>query len=306
MKRLLVVVLTLGLLFAVSASAFAAVHHENWDKALFNLNNPPITDTWYTTLFYPPHLTVAYDSVSDYMGVPGLDYSALGVDFFLMDQMFAGYRSAGAGSSDSAISGSYLFDFGLFLGYESNDIVGYSNISAGYRYKFGQFNYVAVSVDNMDYDALTDTLMNFDIDAFYVTDQIKVKGEILIPDGDDTQLYLDGAYKVSDTLCVGATLYVNGTYDETTLVGATYTGVNKLVLDCQFGSLIGNNAYAVSGMYGITNQIKVGLQNMKIGDDDSYSYLKAKYDMNEKQKVVFQYKLNDPVEMILCYEQLFY
>jgi hypothetical protein len=305
MKRLLVVVLTLSLVLAVSASAFAAVHHEAYDKLFFKFNNPPITDTWYTTLFYPPHLTASY------YDIPDSDLTTLGLDFYLTDQMFAGYRSWDvSGFSTSVLSGSYLFNFGLFIGYESLStdypfLVDHSIVSPGYRYGFGKFNYVTAS---LNYDSDAGEITAYDFDGFYVTDQIKVKGEVLLPDGGDAQIYLDGAYKISDPLCVGGTVLTGGGGEDTFTVGATYTGVNKLILDCLIGTISGESGYAVSGMYKITDQILVGAQYMKIDaiSPDPLTYLKARYSLSEKQNVVFQYEINDPSEMILSYEQLFY
>lgn len=307
MKRLLVVVLTLGLVLAVSASAFAAIHHEAYDKGFFRFNNPPITDTWFSPLFYPPHVTAAYYDIGD------MDWTTLGLDFYITDQMFAGYRSwEMSGLPTTVLSGSYLFNFGLFIGYESMStdlppMFGYvdqSTISPGYRYSFGKFNYVAAS---LNYNLDTEEITAYDIDAFYVTDQIKVKGEILIPDGGDATIYLDGAYKISDPLCVGGTVLTGGDSDTFT-VGATFTGVNKLILDCLVGTVSDKSAFAVSGMYGITKQISAGAQYMKIEalSPDACTYLKGKYNINEKQYVVLQYQINDPTEIILSYEQLFY
>lgn len=301
MKRLLVVVFALSLVLAVSGSTFAAIHHEDYDSVFFSLNSPPITDTWYTVLFYPSHLTVSYFNIDD------LDWTTLGLDFYVNSQMFAGYRSWDvAGDTTSVLSGSYLFDFGLFIGYESisTDSTDSSVLSPGYRYSFGRFNYVAAS---LNYNTDTEKIEAYDFDAFYVTNQIKLKGEVLLKEGEDALISLSGAYKISAPLCVGAIITTGGGEEDTFIVGGTYTGINKLILDGQIGTLSGKSGYAVSGMYKITDQLLVGAQNVKaeILGPDPYSYLKVKYHINKEQKVVFQYKIDDPTEIILCYEQLF-
>lgn len=295
MKRLLVVVFTLSLVLAVSASAFAAVHHEDMFDVLFMYKNNSITDTWYTTNFWPPHITAGYTGADPLTG--------LGADFFLNDQMFAGVRSlSGGGGSQTLLKGSYLFDFGLFVGVNSlsGDIMEGTIIAPGYRLSLGDFNYVTFSAD---FDTEASEIMDFDVDAFYVKDPLKFKGEVVIPQsGGDTMITLDVAYKVSDPLCVGATVISAG--DTSFSAGVTYTGVEKLILDGQFGSMAGTSALGVSGMYSVTQQIRAGAEYVKIGDGDGTTTLKMKYGLDEKSYVVFKYSTSDPAVMTLVYEKL--
>lgn len=234
-------------------------------------------DTWHSIRPQQPELKVSYLTVSD--------ISDFKVKYFLNDQTWGSYDSMTGASNTTLISGSYLFDFGLFIGFYSfDDII---RISPGYRFNLDKNSYVAVKADyktNED-EGLEDYLVS----AKYYNDKMYIRGKVLFPEetSDDTLYSFGLNYQVMDSLVAGVS-YLSFRDDTTAYeLGMTWGGDSdsKLIIDGKYGEdIMEDSYYSLSGVYKALDNLSVGAQYDKIEtSDNAVISLKAKYVRGENQ-----------------------
>lgn len=294
LKHLLTVLLGVGLLLMISGSALAAVHVDDmWDDA-FALTNYHVTDTWYTTNYWPSYVNITYLNVND--GA----LTDIALNYFKNDQLFASYRSIDAGGTGSIFKGSYLFDFGLFVGAwaMSGDMGSTTVVSPGYRFKFGEKSWVALSAD---YNTDAEKIVDYDLDFLIFPDKMKIDGEVLMPDGSDAQYKFNFAYQISDSLTVGAGIskkfvLMLSDVQETNTVGASFTGIKNLVLDCQVGTMGGESGYAFGGMYSLGKSFAIGADYIKLPPYDGGLTFKGVFHPFEYSNLIVKYCPENPAK----------
>jgi hypothetical protein len=272
-------VLFLILILMVSTGVLAAAHMPE--------NSYATIDTWYTIDDKAPYICASYLSFQE------ADTARIGLGYYQNAQMFASLSSGNEyGQSATVIKGSYLTDFGLFIGlqnYSGDYYAGGVIISPGYRLSIGDNSYIAFSIDN-DMPRNADIqYRKFDIDAKYLQENYRLSGYAHIPQADlanfeDPEYELYFVYKLTDQLTTGAELYSSDNSKIT--VGATYKGIRNLILDGMLGTNSGSSIYSLSGMYMIKN-FEVGVEYKKDIMGDIIFY-KAKYN-TENSKFVLVY-----------------
>jgi hypothetical protein len=329
LKKLLLTITAFGLMLGISGAAFGAVHSTNGDfinwstgemnfsvNGLFALYTGKAADTWYTVA---PEINVFKAEVMSSDG-----FSSYGGEFILNDQTFAGlnvFNDIGMVGppidSLTNLRASYLFDFGLFVGIDYYALDGGSydslyTISPGYRFGFGDDNYVALSLDymvNPDMDFAE--IVGYDLDIVYffaggrfffqyysATDEAQMMR--------DTAYDLGVVFQVADEVVIGANYYnVEDSSDYS--VGLTWTP-DFMVLDLQIGTFMEESNYALSALFSIGANWALGLgyESFEPFSDDK-TIFKVKY-MNDSSKLIFGYVLeNDsyPASYLLGYTLAF-
>ena len=319
MKRLTLLTLVLTLTLLISGNTLAAVHNFTGDFANYYLNHPLIAPQ-FNSLSFEGWYTIDKDT-------PGFTARALfpkdashwGLEYYLNDQYFANLNYFDLDDfAVTSFQGSYLFDFGLFVGldYTDNDGETQGVISSGYRYGFGQDNgYIAASVDyalsgdlTKRYSKDDSGIIDYDIDFKYFTGNWKVYGQLLIPNedmigpltdwySDDPILDLAANYKINDQYTVGGAITAfDKEFDYNLGVSGTF---DKLGAELRYRSANwdgDNETYWVDAnvMYSFTDQFRAGFQVTKAKDiNDPYLYAKAKFTVNDDNALKFVYQFEN-------------
>ena len=158
MKRIFILAITISLLFLVSASGLAVVilptggtHDAYGDFRNFaSVGNVPsietfLIDKWFTIDQQTPFYQVAVNQGSSSLPVNSWQLNGL---YYCNDQTFIEGFIGDAGNGISAFKGSFLTQSGFFLGFDyESDVVNSITIAPGYRFGFGDLNYIALSLD---------------------------------------------------------------------------------------------------------------------------------------------------------------
>ncbi len=327
MKRLILLTLLLTLTLLFPGNTLAAVHNFTGDFTNYYLNNGFVApqfnglsfDGWYTIDKDSPGATVrALFPKND---------SYWGIEYYQNDQHFANLNYFDDDTVTS-FQGSYLFDIGLFVGVDYADHDGDTQgiISPGYRYAFGgDKGYIAASVDYALSGDLTKRfakddsgIVDYDLDFKYFTDNLKVYGQLLIPNddmigplnqfiSDDPILDLAANYRLNENYVVGGALTA---YDKEFDYNLGVTGTfDKLGAEVRYRSANydgDNQDYGIDAniLYSFTEQVRAGFQVTKAkGIDDPYLYAKAKITINDDHalKLIYQFKNNDADEDGIAY-----
>lgn len=302
MKRLLVILLSLSLVLLVSGSVLAAVHindfmYDGSDDEL-NFSNITETDTWFSVEPEEPYINFGY--YKEYENAA----STWGLNYYQNDLSFFGFRHVRVNSySGDVLKGSFLNESGIFIGFERfigdafDSIYEQTRISPGYRFKLGESNYLAYS---LDYDATNSEVMGHDLDLLLAGDNFKLTGETTYWDGYDPLLNINLNYQISDEMTIGLIYWGMGSLTELDC-GITFTGVENLILDASVGTTNEDSDYSVSGMYAISENFSLGGEYTKEGSANGVRILKAKFG-EENSSLVAKYQMNDPSNLLLAFE----
>jgi hypothetical protein len=211
-------------------------------------------------------------------------------EYYLNDQTFANLAYINANEADESLTylkGSYLFDFGLFVGldYITVDDENVFLLSPGYRYNFNDNGYIAFSIDYLDYDGYSE-VSGYDFDWSYYSDKMKFVGQLYkFKELDDLIIDINYAYQISDQITAGVT--ATSVFDIVMDLGYTFNAgitwnVSNFILDLTYGNLFTEidqtQYYLVGVMYNINDTFGAGIDFQTFDDyiDDIVSY-KFKY-----------------------------
>lgn len=279
------------------------------------------TDTWYDITPNEPNFKISYFRVEDAI-------SLLYSEYYLNDQTFAMLAWAAPDDSTSVgselgLSGSYLFNFGLFVGLEyfTLDVIASPpgppfdsayNLSVGYSYSLGENSYVAFSVD---YTSVPDVdfaeIVGYDVDLVYYFDTGRVYFQYYLPTDEgflsDNGLDLGAAFQVADEVVVG--FNYNAADDEYDYdLGLTWNP-EFMILDFQYGAteMDDEDFYAVGALFHLNDLIHLGFDWNQPNGEDGQITLKFKY-TNDTSRFLLAYALeNDyaPAMYYLSYKMTF-
>lgn len=287
MKNPFGILIAVGLILIVSTSSFGAVHPYGMAD----------TDTWYSIEPDSPFAEFFYLR-------PNTDtntYIVLG-QFYQNDQTFFApeYHSSDP-QSLTEVEGSYLFDFGLFMGldYQNLNITPLGSgsslqISPGYRWNLDdKNNYVAVSFDYITSNPPGPSpsgskIASYDLDAKYYTDSMKLTGEAVFLNDSTGNVRVDlaGVWKLNDAMTVGGELYSSSSIYYGAEVGLTYAQ-EFYIIDAKTGVKYNQPMSTdASFMYHIANGFFVGGEGDYPGTGDVGFTLKAKY-QGENSRLLF-------------------
>ena len=273
MKKTLILLFCCIILLIWGCAAWGAIHAQPRQTV----------DTWY---FIEPEPVYIQASFAKY-DINGDTYT-LSSNYRFNDQTFA---SVGYGDYDivtsSMINGSYLFDFGLFVGVHYSQFedpimdVTYQKLSPGYRWNLDkEDSYVAFSIDYSEtkFNLSEPDFMieGYDFDLVYYTDKLKILGEVYVADSRDTIGYVTLAYKTAERLVVGGTIESDGddSYGE---VGLTYTA-DRYIIDAELGKEIEDEFYIDTGfMYRVVDGFYLGAGVAKEPSQDYDLSFKSRY-----------------------------
>ena len=307
MKKLLIITLAIGLIFCSSATSWGAVHYRNGDRMYWVLGeyttlietfitekSGSASDTWYSI---NPDKNVIKGDVSSLE-----DVTLLSGEYILDDQTFVGVSNLSIeGDELTEIRGSYLFDFGLFIGLDyfaysappDTDLSLYI-ISPGYRLNINEQSYLALSLDyGIDPDTDYSEVLGYDLDYAYYGETAKCYAQYYnwTPEGIDATVYdLGAAFRVADEIVIGFNYFRDedsSDYD----AGLTWKP-DFMTLDFMIGTILEDGFYAVSGIVNLTDNIGAGLEVFNIDQtDDNRIMVKFKFE-NDNSKFIFGYVLD--------------
>jgi hypothetical protein len=299
MNRIFVVVLSIAMLFALATGTQGAVHSyqsnfmswgmmDSFEPSL--IFGSPI-DTWFSVK--PDETSFKAALYSDDSGNIGI--ATYYLNDFTFVELFLDSPDSGDGITNPR--GSYLFDFGLFIGL---DYFNYSSalfiLSPGYRFNLQDHGYVALSLDyTMEPDSDYAEVTGYDLDAKYATDTVEFFAQYYSPT--DKYPIADAFYDLGFNIKAGDELTWGFRYfrisSSTPLDGSIYYlgltwDTDLLILDADVGS---NNMgpsdatfYDVSAIFKFGNGFGLGLQYSSYEDDpnDQIS-IKFKYIGNSSE-----------------------
>ena len=328
LKKHLSLILGVTMLLSTCTASFAAIHE--YGKA------DTTTNTWYTIETTDPYLMGSVKNIDPTING---NFELYRDEQTYLDLSYLNQKFGDLNQNLIIFNGSYLFENGFFFGGNVN----YNRISTkildesiitnstnwsfwpGYRFNFDQ-GYAAASIDIGKTPANKVEVIRADFDGQYLLDNAKIEGELVIPNGGDTTISLQGRLKLIEELVVGLDLYMNGDNSDLT-IGATYIPIPELIFDAQLGS---NNYTALSGMYylenfgfgieyrkgrllsintlGYMNIISIPDEILPLLEQETPSqiYLKGNFNIGDTSKLVLTYGLkndNVPSIIILGYEQ---
>jgi hypothetical protein len=265
MKRLLVLPLILCLLLIGTTGALGAVHNPESGFSTWAFTAPFYifsafqgvfmsdgSDTWYKVA--PESKFKAYTASADTMAF-------YGAEFTLNDQTFVTLNSTsmdGPPIDMMEFKGSYLFDFGLFVGLDYVSVDGSPGLdpgyvlSPGYRFNFGDESYVALSIDYMILSDIDfEEIVGYDIDFVYTFDggrffaQYYLSTDESVFDG-EAGFDLGATYQAGDELVIGFYYWAIEDTDQYH-AGLTWTP-DFMTFDLMIGSVMDEGFYALSGI----------------------------------------------------------
>jgi hypothetical protein len=283
MKKVLLLLVAAALML-VPATALGAIHHWTGD----NSPSPILAGLTYSGILYSDPLvkfdtwyTISGKAKSiEFAGIQGESFTILGAEYYQNDQTFLGYLK---NDGSSILSGSYLFKNNVFVGmmYMSGNSDA-TEISAGYRWDWGQEGYVALSWDYFSTPINSETL-GYELNGIYYAESYKFFGQIYYVDLLDEVVYNVGFnYQTSDTFVFG--LSINKVFilfgpGEYYTAGFSWTP-DFMVLDVKVYSFEDDDATVsmINAVFSATDALDLGLESVSSSDDDDvYYYLKAKY-----------------------------
>jgi hypothetical protein len=297
MKRFCALLLTVGLLFTVSGSVLAAIHHKEDIDNFFGLNEMARTDTWYYVEKDKPVVDLGYFKYHD------ADISTYGLNYYQDDQTFIVFDNLNVGGYPGIqLKGSFSTDFGLFVGFQRLTGSAFPDshtwYSPGFRMRVGEGGYAAFSVN---YDGENNQIEEYDADVLILSEKSKLAGEILVPrESGSSTLDLKYVSRVSDDVAFGLSFWGLGNQNEFSL-GATFTGVENLVVDAKLTPETDGTSYHLSGMLKAGESLSLGAQYDKLVADTGVTTFKLKYSM-EDAMFVFKYQMTEPSTFLLAYE----
>ncbi|MGE5558579.1 MAG: hypothetical protein ACM3WV_08195 [Bacillota bacterium] len=276
MKKLVIVLSLLGLMSTVSLQTLGAIHSPDEDcmylgnpvslmldifESIFSINT---AEQWYS-------IGKPSQSVSGGFNYHE-DISILRVDYSQDEFTFASgaaYLPDG-GDSLNHIRGSYVHETGIFGGLDYISESGYSDLfaSVGYRYMLGEDGFIAGSVD---YYTDESQLIGYDIDAKYYLENMKLYGQIYIPDEGDTFFEAGCNMKLNDEV-TGGVHYVTVEGENGYAAGLTWAQ-DQFALNGEIGSdIFFDDYYSVGGSFDLSEQFTAGFQYMSydLADEPVY------------------------------------
>jgi hypothetical protein len=296
MKRLYSVFLAAILLFAAATCSLGAIHNIGGDFYLYGelfswlVDDlaPRSIDSWFSIA--PEKVKFkAFGTAID------SDWGGIAAEYYLNDQTFASVASFSDDSNNSfyLLKGMYLFDFGLFLGLENSqdDDAAQTFFTLGYRFSFGDDNYLALSADYLDETDGDSAIFGYEISGRYYTDMMKFYGLIYAFNNDDSDLfYLLGAnFLISDSFIIGLELINNGS-SSNYLAGFSWT-LERFILDFEYGNNDNDESYyELGGMFLINEVFGIGLGYLDDSEiDDAQLSAKFKY-VTDSSEFTFVFK----------------
>lgn len=281
MKKSLVLTLAVLMVLACAACSMAAIYTDDFEYD---------TDTWYGI-----GEVYKYAEVNG-LFIDGFDDFLLKGKFYVNEQTFAEINYLDAGSDDGfGIAGSYLFENNFFLGLSTGDIVNFpaapvfsirfplaidgTVISAGYRFNFGEKNFVAMSLDycKPDYVGARDDFF-LDVYGKWFFDNARVIAHLNLPKDSDIDPYflLKGNLKVQENFVVGAA--IENVLSETNISAGLTWKPEPFVIDGTVGVDFYDDFYfGLSGMYCFDENMLFGAEVSKSEDADAMFSAKFKY-----------------------------
>jgi hypothetical protein len=190
------------------------------------------------------------------------DNTILGGQYYKNDQTFF---SAGiiTDSVDNVtiLSGSYLFDVGLFVGVKNFSSSSSSTILfPGYRLNIDDKSYIAGML-YLNLNSSSDVLAGYNIHVKYYADKLFVNGEASYISGMESFNFKAGVnYQILDSLTAGLS-YLSMEGDSAYEVGATWGEESGILINGVFGQdVMQNTYYGASGMFAIGDHFAVGGQ----------------------------------------------
>jgi hypothetical protein len=301
MKKVLVITLAALLVMAVHSMAlgialprFTASDTGYWSGGFYNTSFSQVkTDTWFAINPDEPRLIAG--------GTQTNDYSEVGIGAYWNDQTFVEVYTM---DGFSGISGSYLFKNNIFVGLDyAPDGIFDVVLGLGYRFDFGERNYVAISVDYNGGGGPIEGLLGYDLDFRVYGEKLEFFGQLYFLENYDDFHYAGLNYQFSDTFVAGA--FVEFFSDNTSFgVGLTWSPDKWIVdlLAIDYGSY---NESDFSVMYQVADKFWLGIggMNNSINVDPFYS-IKGKYDFAGGQlRVAYQLdNYYDEAALSLAYE----
>jgi hypothetical protein len=246
------------------------------------------------------------------------------MDYYQNDHLFGEYLFSDSNSNTSSIfKGSYLFDFGLFVGLnyvsESRNQGSAYVISPGYRFNLRDKGYLAFSVDYGSWrDEDIDGIGGYDLDFKYYPDRFKIAAQYYHPTqnnlgGDDLKdIYeLEVDYQVNPELTVGFSNQISEG-ESLWFAGLSWT-TKLLILDLKTGNSTLNDDFMgfeggffeISGLFKFLGVIAFGLDYFSaeekanprtaikyLYDDEPYRILVGYVLPNDdyRGQIIFQYQ----------------
>lgn len=323
MNRMFIVIFSLAMLLALATGTQGAVHSGASDFSTYGMSMAEIfdielgADSWYTTTPEDPYFKAAYFRIEDTV-------SRVSGEYYLSDFTFAGIGYTVPDSSTSVewsmgLLGSYLFDFGLFVGLEYGFMEpgptppayeSYYNLSVGYCYELGENSYIALSVN---YNSVPDVdfseIVGYDIDLVYYFDNGRAYFQYYLPTDENTILDDDAydlgvAFLVAEEIVLGFNYSAADTDYEYDL-GLTWSPA-FMVLDFQYGGteMDDDNFYAVGALFHLNELFHLGFNWNQPNNAEAQVTLKFKYTTDMAQFLLAYVLENDddPARYYLAYK----
>jgi hypothetical protein len=320
MNRISIVILSITMLLALATGTQGAIHSGSSDFTTYGFTLSEIAsmqlgaDTWYDITPNAPNLKASYFRIEDTVA---MFYG----EYYLNDQTFVALAwvapddSGGSVDSELGLSGSYLFNFGLFIGFEyfTLDVIASPpgppfdaayNLSIGYSYSLGENSYVAFSVD---YTSVPDVdfaeIVGYDLDLVYYFDTGRVYFQYYLPTDegflDDNGLDLGAAFQVAETVVLG--FNYNAADDEYDYdLGLTWKP-EFMIFDFQIGGDdMENNYYNLGFLFHLNENYHLGLEWRQYEDVDAQITLKFKY-TNDTSQFLLAYALENDYDPAMYY-----
>jgi len=298
MKRFLVLIAVCGLIFAVSGSAFGALHYSGGDLsdyAGYGFGLPSWGGWYYIGPESRQALTGAIIDESEIF---------MGAQYYKDDQSFIEIgRMEDSDYLGMGFKGSYKFDGGFFLGvahwFDDDDGSEdyYDLATLGYALDLGDNSYIALSADSYSNSDDGNGIAGIAADFRYYTDAARLYGQIYYAPEDEymekgTYAQVGLNYQLTAPVVIGGEFDVYSDDDYLLSAGLTWTA-EPFELNCRLNyynySWDDETCVQVMGLYDVSDQLTIGaiIQN---------------YDSDISQAVISKYHLNDQDSLRLCYQ----
>lgn len=202
------------------------------------------------------------------------------LDYFLNEQTYAGFNIAlpppdeGFGTIIN-VYGSYLFNFGLFVGmdyYAWGESNAELTISPGYRFNLQNKGYLAARL-NFANGNTSSGIYSYQLEGQYYNETMLMTGQIVLPKDSLTTIVAGANFKTNDELIWGINCGTGKQFDCT--AGFTWSK-NDWAVETTLGTSANAFYYDVNGLYKISEQFSLGLEG-KSENVNSLITFKAKY-----------------------------
>lgn len=270
-------------------------------------------NNWYTVGNTAPHFDFHY--------FYGDQYSSSSLGYYQNDQTFLEASHAGIYVNLNNVRGSYLFNDGLFLGFNDYYVAGTSVtfIAPGFRLNFNDNAYAALSIDYESTDRYHG-ISGYDLDFKYADDSAKIWGQFYRSKSNGENFYdLAGNFKVNDGMVIG--LAYRDYAGFTSYWGGFTWNREKFIVDTMVGKFSNfffrrapgpnpgkESIYAISGVYNVSDNLGIGVKysyndyisGLLLTDHGHTESLKLKYSL-EKSAFSLEYCLDNNYHPQLYY-----